>query len=284
MKIKAPEQGVYHNVPPEIYHRWDAISSTLLKKYEKNPATARLPFMPSDDVNVGSGIHAYVLQGVAGLNNECFILPMDCEGTSKAAKESRQVCLSMNYGKTPLPPRYGVGAAENKVPMMDVLTGVNTSFRSHPKTSTILALAGKRVEVSLVWTDIQSGCACKARLDVWDGQIIWDIKKTRDLDRFQWQIKELNYEIQAGFYFEGAIQCGLNPVAFGFLPCEAVEPYRVGCGYLDPDKLEAARVNSLRLVGLVKESHETGNWPNYKPPVHITSWAQINPDDLVEVY
>lgn len=280
MKIAPPKPGIYENMPAAEYHAYDAISSSLLKNYASLPSTALNPYVPSDDVNVGSGIHGFTLQGIAGLYGECAIMPMECEGTSKAAKEARMVFVAQNAGKTPLPPRYGTG--DNKLPMMDVLMGVDISLRSHPKIGSILA--GSRKELSLFWVDTQSGCECKARLDILDGNIIWDLKKTRDIDRFQWQIKELEYYVQAGHYFNGATACGLDPVAFGFIPCEAVPPFRATCGYCDPDKLEAAQVNAVRLIGLVSQSKETGNWPNYKIPDSIYNLDEIQPNDLVQLY
>lgn len=283
MKIKCPPPGVYHGIPALVYHSWDAVSSTLLKNYAALPSTALAPYVPSDDVNVGSGVHGFTLQGYTGLHTECAIMPADCEGTSQKAKDARIVFASVNPNKTLLPPFYGKDKDGEKAKMMDVLMGVDKSYRSHPKTSEVLT--GAQVEVSLVWVDIQSGCLCKARLDVFaSNNIIWDLKKTRDLDRFQWQIKELFYEIQAGHYFNGALACGLDPVAFGFLPCEATFPFRVGCGYLDPDKLAAAQVNAERLIGLVKQSKETNNWPNYQIPAGIMNLDDVNPNDLVTIY
>lgn len=276
--IQCPPPGVYYDVPAAEYHAWEAISSTVLKAYAANPATVRRPFIPGDDAAVGSGIHAYTLQGEAGLAEECFILPDECEGRSKKALDAREWYAEKNPGKAMLPPVYG----PEKVPVIDVLKGVDASFRSHPKTGPILA--NSRKEVSLVWIDSGTGLTCKARLDVWDGRVIWDVKKCRDLDRFSFQIRDLFYGVQAGWYFVGAVACGLNPVAFGFLPCEAFPPYRVGCGYRDPDKLMEDCQEAQRLVGLLAESTITGNWPNFRPPPHIFSWKDLVPDDLMEVY
>jgi len=278
MKVKCPPSGVYYDIPAMEYHAWDAISSTLLKNYAALPSTAMEPYIPSDDVNIGSAIHAYCLQGIVGLYKECVIGTH--VGTSKAAVEAKAVLVAQNPFKTVLPATYGSPAPG--LPIMEVLNGVGNSFKAHPKICGVLA--GSQKEVSLVWIDTQSGCECKARLDVLDGNIIWDLKKTRDIDRFQWQMKDLEYYVQAGHYFNGATACGLNPVAFGFIPCEAVPPFRATCGYCDPDKLEAARVNAVRLVGLVNQSKATGNWPNYKIPDSIYNLDEIQPDDLVQLY
>lgn len=277
-KAECPPPGVYYNIPSKDYHEWDAISSSYLKAYANLPSTSRAPYEAGDDANVGTGIHALTLQGEDALNEECFILPMSCEGKNKAALAEREQYQLLHPDKRLLPPVYG----SDKIPTLEVLRCVDDSLRSHPKIGEVLDNAEK--EVSLVWIDKTTGLKCKARLDIWDGAIIWDLKKTRALSAFTWQIRELQYYVQAGFYFWGATECGLEPTGFGFIPCEAFPPYQVACGYVDPDKLEAAVENSRRLVGLVKQSQETGNFPNYRIPEHIYSLDDIKPDDLMQIY
>lgn len=276
--VSCPAPGVYFDVPATIYHSWPAISSSLLKSYASLPSTARIPYVAGDDANIGSGIHAFSLQGQSGLDDECFILPMSCEGKSNSAVEEREKHQDLNPGKVLLPPVYG----PKKIPTMDVLQGVDDSLHAHLKIGPVIRESQK--EVSLVWIDEVSECTCKARLDIWDGQIIWDLKKCRSINSFQWQIKDLFYGLQAGHYFNGAVACGLNPVAFGFVPCEAFPPYQVACGYVDPEKLEIERENARRIIGLVKQSQMTGVWPNFPIPSHVYDLDDITPDDLVTVY
>jgi hypothetical protein len=273
-----PEPGVYFDIPASEYHKWPAVSSSLLKAYASLPSTARIPYVAGDDANVGSGIHAFSLQGQTGLDTECFILSPECEGKSAKATQIRALETQSNSGKVALPSTYGT----LKIPVMDVLEGVDDSLNLHPKIGPILRESQK--EVSLVWVDESSDCICKARLDIWDGQIIWDLKKCRSINGFQWQIKDLFYGIQAGHYYNGAAACGLNPIAFGFVPCEAFPPYQVACGYVDPDKLEMERENARRIIGLVKQSQITGVWPNFPIPSHVYNLDDITPDDLVTVY
>jgi len=275
---ECPAPGVYYGVPAATYHSWPAISSTLLKAYASLPSTARTPFVPGDDANVGTGIHSYCLQDQDGLDAECFILPISCEGKSAKATAERAEYQEAHPGKVLLPPVYG----PEKIHISKVITGVDNSLSAHPKIGPVLRNSQK--EVSLVWVDEDSGCTCKARLDIWDGSIIWDLKKCRSISGFQWQIKDLGYTIQAGHYLNGAIACGLPAVAFGFIPCEAFPPYQVACGYVDPEKMEKERASARRVIGLVKQSQLTGNWPNFPIPAHIYDLNDIQPDDLVQLY
>jgi hypothetical protein len=281
---ECPSPGVYYDIPAHLYHKWPAISSTLLKAYAKLPSTCRIPFIPGDDVNVGSGIHAYSLQGQAGLDAECFILPMSCEGKSAKALAERECHQAANPGKVLLPPVYG----SEKVPMMGVLKGVDDSLRSHITTAPIMAKSKK--EVSLVWVDAYSGLMCKARLDLWDGHIIWDLKKSRTVDGIQYELdKGLHYRIQAGHYMNGAVACGLNPIAFGFISIEAFPPYQVAPIYSDTEKTEIAQRNAELLIGLVKQSQLKDVWPNdfipkVNGPYYPACLSEITPDSLIRVY
>lgn len=276
--VECPSPGVYYGIPAHEYHRWPAISSTLLKAYDELPSTARIPFEPGEDANVGSGIHAYSLQGLGGFELECILGP-DL-GKGKKDKETKAILQAQYPNKVILPAFHGSPAPGWQI--MDVIRGVDNSLRIHPKIGPVLKDSHK--EVSLVWLDEESGCTCKARLDIWDGSVIWDLKKSRSISSFQWQMKDLGYYIQAGFYYDGALACKLPAAAFGFIPCESFPPYQVDCGYCDPDKLEAARTNARRLIGLVKQSQLTGNWPNYRIPEHIYNLDDIQPDDLVKIY
>lgn len=276
--VECPPPGVYYDIPAQVYHSWSAVSSTLLKNYAKRPSTSRTPYEPGDDANMGSGIHAYTLQGQAGLEVECLIMPMECDGRSKSAHAAREICQDRNPGKVLLPPVYG----PLKIPAMEVIKGVDGSLRLHPKIGPILRNSQK--EVSLVWIDKETQVLCKARLDIWDGAVIWDLKKTRSLAGFGWQMKDLHYDVQAGFYYEGAVACGLPVVGFGFIPVEAVPPYEATIGYADPEKMDERRMNALRLLGLVKQSKLTDRWPNYQIPAHVFDLDDLTPDDLVQVW
>lgn len=276
--VECPPPGVYYDVPASVYHKWPAISSTLLKTYADLPSTARIPFVPGDDANMGSGLHAYCLQGQAGFDLECIVGPKF--GKGKGDIEARAVFQAMHPGKVVLPWTYGSPAPG--LPVMEILKGVDSSLHGHKKVGPLLRESKK--EVSLVWVDENSGCLCKARLDIYDGVCIWDLKKTRAISSFQWQIKDLNYAIQGGHYVNGAIANNLPVAAFGLIPCELYPPYQIDCGYLEPDKLEMAKENAKRLIGLVKQSQISGNWPNYRVPEHIYDLDDIQPDDLVKIY
>ena len=276
--VKELPPGVYYDLPAHEYHSLPYISSTLIKRYAANTSTAREPYTPGDDANVGSGIHCWSLQGQAGLDAECILGPKF--GKSAADVAEKAAIIKANPTKSILPAFYGSPAPG--LPIMDVLRGVDASLRAHPKVGPILERSRK--EVSLIWVDPDSECKMKARLDILDGRILWDLKKCRKISGLKWEMDGgLNYRLQAALYLDAAEACGLDPVAFGFIACEAFPPYEVRPFYSDPDKTETARAEVKRLIGLIKQSVCEDYWPNFPPPPGIYDWNDLTPDDTIEL-
>jgi hypothetical protein len=276
--VECPAPGIYYGVAASDYHSWPAISSTLIKRYASNPSTAREPYIPGDDANVGTGIHCWSLQGQAGLDTECIFGPKF--GKSEKDLAAKATLIKAHPTKTVLPAFYGSPAPG--LPTMDVLTGVDTALRAHPKIGPVMDRSQK--EVSLVWIDPDSQLTCKARLDILDGRILWDLKKTRKISGLKWEMDGgLNYRLQAGHYLNGAEACDLDPVAFGFIACEAFPPYEVRAFYSDPEKTETAQAEVKRLIGLIKQSVCEDYWPNFPAPPGVYDWNDLTPDDTIEI-
>jgi hypothetical protein len=285
-------QGIYRGIPANEYHKWDALSATRLKSYAANPSTCKEPYIPGDDANMGSGQHAYTLQGQENFDKECLILPPEAEGKSAKAEKIKAEWSVLNPDIVLLPPVFGPA----KVPCMDAIKGVDAALRDHPTIAPILSDC--ETELSLVWIDQATGLKMKCRLDIWQQKqrAIFDLKKSKKIDSFYYQIRERFYYVQAGVYFWGATVCGLDPVAFGFIPFEPVPPYRVECGYvayLPSDyeeeydhlrKINECVENAQRLTALYKESTERDYWPNFPVPDLIWTWDELTPEILTKFY
>lgn len=277
---------IVRGMPAHIYHSIPAISSTLLKGYADLPATCRTPYVPKDDAAVGTAVHAFTLQGESALHEECAFMGPECLGKSKGAIAAREQFARDFPGKTYLPAEYG-GLEIN-----EVIRKSHEALHAHPTVGEILRDSEK--ELSLFWIDPETGVLCKARLDIWSPKTrqVWDLKKTAKFDRFEWEVRNLGYKIQGGWYKRGAHACGLDPLTFGLIPFEAEEPWRVDIGYLkdrpndmnDLGTLEDAQLEAQRLLGLVVESQLTGVWPNFRVPEHIYSLKDLTGDDLIKVW
>lgn len=270
------EPGIYQDVPAEQYHKLDYVSATYLKRFRENPAGALLPFESTEDMLVGQAIHAYSLEGPAAFYNRFAVMfASELNKNTTVYKGLKAEFEEKNAGKIVLPAYY------KKTPTIDVLKGVDAALKTHPMASVILKQGFR--ELTLIWDDEETGLRCKARVDHEPGKrVLADLKKTADVNRFRNQIVDLSYDVQAGWYVQGARACGLDPDTFVFIAVEAEPPYAVKCGYLLPEWLAWAETEARRLLHLVKECRETQCFPAYQIPGHLCSLSQLTPHDLME--
>lgn len=273
--MKVPGPGIYRDVPAAEYHSWDAVSSTFLKAFRHNPASALVPFEPTEDMLVGSAIHSWVLEGEEAFRREYAVLfESDLNKNTNEYKGLKRAFLAENEGKVILP------ALHRGTRLWDVLVGVKASLDAHPMASAILKEGSQ--ELSLVWDD-ECGARCKARIDHEPGQkVLVDLKKTSDVTRFAHQIVDLGYWVQSGTYCRGARANGMEVDTFVFIAVESEPPFAVSVGYLSPDFLAAGVAEAGRLIGLVHECRQANSFPPYRIPPHIHSLSQLTPRDLLE--
>jgi hypothetical protein len=272
------EPGIYYDIPAATYHALPYVSSSFLKTFKDCPAAAKIKKNVTDDMNLGSGIHAYSLEGKDTFDAEFAIMfQSELNKNSKEYRERRAEFQDKNKGKIILPSHY------LKTPTMEIIKGVDESLRTHPLASRILKKGFK--ETTLIWDDPETGLRCKARLD-WhqDESTLVDLKKCADVAKFKSQICNFNYDIQAAHYINGALYNGMGPDTFIFIAVESEVPFAVKCGYLKQDWLEDAKEETKRLLGLVKECMASGNYPAYEIPKNIWSLSDLAPSDLLEEF
>lgn len=72
----------------------------------------------------------------------------------------------------------------------------------------------------MYWNDEETGELCRIRPDKWlnEHNVIVDVKKVADMDRFARHIEEFRYHVQDAMYREGAMRVTGQPHGFSFLP------------------------------------------------------------------
>jgi hypothetical protein len=268
------EPGIYPGISEDTYHALPYVGSTTLKNYAKNPAGSLLPFTPTDDMNLGSAIHSYSLQGESHFaENFAIMFSSPLNKNTNEYKALKADFVQHNDGKTILPESY------YKTPTMEIIKGVDAALRSHDVAGMFLKQGTE--ELTLIWDDKDTGVRCKARIDFNPGRfLLVDLKKTANVLKFRNQMCDLYYDIQAGHYTNGARALGMKIDTFALIAVEAEPPYPVLTGYLSESWLSWACHEAHRQLSLYNESRTTGNWPNYQVPGHIFSLSQIVPDDL----
>lgn len=218
------KDGVYYDMPADEYHALPRLSSSYIKKLLISPTDFWVSSWmnpnrreyESDTFNIGTAYHKRFLEGADAFNASYALAPI-CDKRTKEGKQIYADWLLINEGKEPIKHDLMdfLGAAESVLPE-DIFNGGSP-------------------EVSILWTDQDTGVPMKARLDYKTTQKVRDLKTFsnsggRDIDRLICgHIVSFGYYIQAAVYNE-AHMVGFNEQAdieFVFLQTGDAPVYRV---------------------------------------------------------
>ena len=126
-------------------------------------------------------------------------------------------------------------------------------------------------EVTLRWTDEETGIQCKARADLWsqDLALAMDLKSTRDASReaFARSVHGYRYHVQHCHYADGFRVCGHPLQSFLFLPVETAMPHVPAVYYIDPHAEERGWAIRQRSMRKLQDCLKSGRWPGYTDTV-----------------
>jgi len=128
-------------------------------------------------------------------------------------------------------------------------------------------LEGARRELSIFWTDEETGIECRARLDVL-GAGPADLKRAANGSPhgFRMAAAKYGYAIQAAHYLMGCHAVGLPTDGFRF-PFVAIEPNGrhpiVSVYDLDDDSLQRGMTDRANALRTLAECRQTNVWPGY---------------------
>ena len=273
--IAPPGIGIYYNVPPEVYHSWDACSHSWLRKIGQSPAHL-LDLMENgwngstSAQGLGSAVHCAVLEPDKFCDRYA-VREDGVDGNTKAGKAFKAQAQAEN--KCVLSCQDGRWCAaiarrvrENRL--------VKRWLRKPHET-----------EVSLVWE--RDGYLCKARMDmvVRPEYTIPDLKTTITASRegFARQVAKYDYHNQAAWYVDGMTRLMPGPWAFVFIAAEKQRPFLCGCHYLSPDgeAIEIGKQKCDEAFGLYKICRANREWPGYEDAVEVElpAWAVREQDE-----
>lgn len=215
--IEPPKPGVYEGVSFAEYHSWPAASNSRLGALRKSPAHLREYILDpgdSDTLIQGRALHCAVLE------------PDDFQGRyARFDGERRSNAGKAKYDE--LVKRHGSGFVLKAEDYDNVLRARQSVFQSPGAR----ALLKGRHELSIVWTDEETGLLCKARHDchspALSGGAIVDLKKTRSAAKrsFMRSVESYSYHIQAAHYCAGATAHGLPFLHFVNVAVETESPW-----------------------------------------------------------
>ncbi|HHS9967652.1 TPA: PD-(D/E)XK nuclease-like domain-containing protein [Raoultella ornithinolytica] len=192
--------GIYHDISNEDYHAGDGVSKSQLDLLAKNPALLKwIKAAPEDEekkaaLDMGTALHCLLLEPEEFDKRFIIAPPFNRRTTQGKADEESFLKDVGTRGMKVMTAEEG-----RKVGLM------RESAMAHPAARWMLEAPG-HCETSMYWTDDETGELCRIRPDKWlnEHNVIVDVKKVADMDRFARHIEEFRYHVQNAMYCEGA--------------------------------------------------------------------------------
>lgn len=205
--------GIYFDISNEDYHAGDGVSKSQLDMVAKNPALLKwVQAAPEDEekksaLDMGTALHCLLLE--PGEFDKRFIVSPKFDRRTKQGKADEEAFLR--------------DVADIGITVLDAeqwrkLELMRDSAMAHPAARWMLEAPGY-CEASMYWNDEDTGELCRIRPDKWlnEHNVIVDVKKVADMDRFARHIEEFRYHVQDAMYREGAMRVTGQPHGFFFL-------------------------------------------------------------------
>ena len=237
-------------------------NQSFLKKMMISPAHAKASIgkPPTDAMEFGSALHAYVLEPASFFDR--YHVYDKLNGTTKEGKAQRadveRICATT--GAKPLP--------------KDDFTLISAMWDAIADNSLaagyIFGGEGQN-EKPLFWNCHFTGAPCKALLDrVIPGTAIVDLKKigkTATLKAVWNQVFDFGYDFQGAFYQEGWRKLTGEVLPFILVFVEDEPPFGVRVVQLDPEMMPNALLKCIKALERALECQQSGQWPAYEQKI-----------------
>jgi exodeoxyribonuclease VIII len=148
------------------------------------------------------------------------------------------------------------------------------SVRRHPLASRMIRDGVS--ELTLKWTDQETGLTCKSRLDYYVESLgmIVDAKSCLDArwEPFRRDMIKHGYEIQDALYRSAALTLGLRVQHFVFLAVEKTPPYAVATYTLDANGIASGYSKARAAIDTLAHCVKTKTWPGYDVGIQTIDW------------
>lgn len=192
--------GIYYDISNEDYHAGDGVSKSQLDMVAKNPALLKwVKAAPEDEekksaLDMGTALHCLLLEPEE-FDKRFIIAPVFNRRTTQGKADEEAFLKDVSrQGMTVMTAEEG-----RKLGLM------RESAMAHPAARWMLEAPGY-CEASMYWNDDETGELCRIRPDKWlnEHNVIVDVKKVADMERFARHIEEFRYHVQNAMYCEGA--------------------------------------------------------------------------------
>lgn len=278
------KDGIYHGIDEIAYHSDPALSYSACKQILANPERWKWQREQGrrerKAFDIGHAAHAKVL----GVGLDIAVIPADILASNgatstKAAKEF--VDEARKRGAVPI-----------KQDEADRIDAMAEKVLTHPLARDIFTHQHGEAEVSMWWTDPETGAACRGRMD-------WFIEpeqgtiadyKTADSAAphlFGASAWRYGYLIQAWSYSNAiSLLLGGDLPPFYMVAQETEPPYSVAVYRPEVAELEIGRRLYRKAIETYLRCTETGIWPAYGDgvmPLQLPAYAYNTPDNTEDI-
>ena len=246
--------GINTMVTNAEYHADPAISASHLHAISRSPHTYYKRFIdpkrpvsePTAAMRLGTFVHTAVLE------------PDDLDRRytiSSARRNTKAYTELIDKGIEP------VTQAQ-----WDQALSMCDAVRNHPEAAWLLS--DGKAEQSVWWDDEQFDMRCKCRPDWWNGDIVIDLKTTKDASPrgFAKSVANFRYHVQQMHYLRGT-----NAARFIFIAVEKEYPFAVGVYELDNDACGVGEELRQRDRQRIKTCKKRDEWPGYSNDISSLS-------------
>lgn len=291
----AAKPGLYTGVPMVEYQALEAASSHRLSNMRRSPAHCRqaidAPREETPALLLGSLVNAMLLE--PHLVKEEFAVAEQCCATTQK-KERCSKGGNVRVGGVWFCSQHAKGDKDRpddcRVVTLDVFELASAcvlSVMAHPAAQTLVT-ARTDTELSVVWTDEETGLLCKARPDFLDRQapvVNGDLKTCRDAGRkaFERAIWEYGYHLQAAHYRNGLKANGIDAQDFALICVETEPPHAVAVYQFEDDVMDRGEREVRQLLHRYAKCVKSGKWPGYSDQVEligVPAWAREDTSEI----
>lgn len=244
--------GCFHmDISSEEYHELpDSVSCSGLKYLLRSPAHFQAYLEESDDgkPNIGTALHCAVLEPER-FEQEYTVY------SGRRGTKAFDAFVEENPGKIIL----------NEQEWIKV-HGMLRAIMSHKEFPLWKALQTAKREMSVFWTDEETGIQCRVRFDALCAPFAnFDLKTTTDArpEQFIKQAVRLDYDLQAAMYTEAAHRFTGEVLPFIFVAVEEDAPNGLWLHTAGQSMIDNGWKKYRRALSLYKTCKESGFWPGY---------------------
>ncbi len=263
--------GVYEHVDEEQYHTDQGLAPTLGRSLSQSGAKTLLRSPahfawerdhgrpPKREFDLGGVVHALVLR-----SHDSRIRVIDAyDWRTKAAQEARRAAWDARL--TPV----------NRTELLQAAR-IAAAVRRDPLARAIFSEG--RPEVTVYWTDDETGVTCRSRIDWVRDDALVDLKTTRYggtvPDEFGRSAAKFDYPMQGAVYTEGWQTVTGEQLPFITVAVEVEPPYLVHVGFYTDEDIAAGRAKWRRALAEYADRESSGDWsrPLEVQPIPVPPW------------